>query len=157
MPLLPAFWMGSIAYALQVLSTGGTLVYPRSPAIDDLSRRGRAAPRSRCLIVWHRFASCARADRARIDIDRVREGWGRRPATCSGERIPRAGARARSDVRELRDPQRAERIDCPLPEDKPRRRGERSTRIERRVVDPTTGRTVPRWRGRRAAAPQAAP
>ena len=37
----------------------------------------------------------------------------------------------------------AERIDCPLPEDKPGAAGRAVNGIERRVVDPKTGATVP--------------
>jgi acyl-CoA synthetase (AMP-forming)/AMP-acid ligase II len=35
MPLLPSFWMAGMSTVLQVLSVGGTVVYPASPAIDD--------------------------------------------------------------------------------------------------------------------------
>ena len=34
--LLPAFWLGGIAAALQVLCTGSTLVYPPTPHLDDV-------------------------------------------------------------------------------------------------------------------------
>ena len=34
MPLLPLFWIGGLAMALEVLQAGGTLLYPESPALD---------------------------------------------------------------------------------------------------------------------------
>src|SRR5262245_32022983 len=34
MPLLPAFWLGGMAMALEVLSVGATLVYPASPQTE---------------------------------------------------------------------------------------------------------------------------
>ena len=36
MPMLPAFWLGGMAMALEVLSTGATLVYPGAPDIDTM-------------------------------------------------------------------------------------------------------------------------
>lgn len=142
MPLLPAFWMGGIAYALQVLSTGGTLVYPRSPAIDDVLDMVEQHQVT-CLIVWHRFSElrAAALDRG-IDIDRVR-GLGSPPRDPSGERIPTRRRSSPFGMSESFAIHSAERIDCPLPEDKPGAAGRAVNGIERRVVDPKTGETVP--------------
>ena len=114
MPLLPAFWMGGIAYALQVLSTGGTLVYPRSPAIDDVLDMVEQHEVT-CLIVWHRFAELRAAALERgIDIDRVR-GSGLTAAGPLRRAHPdTAPFEPLRDVRELRDPQRrAHRLPAP--------------------------------------------
>jgi acyl-CoA synthetase (AMP-forming)/AMP-acid ligase II len=141
MPLLPAFWMGGIAYALQVLSTGGTLVYPRSPAIDDVLDMVEQHQVT-CLIVWHRFAELRAAAVERgIDIDRVR-GLGSPPRDATGERIPTRRRSSPLGMSESFAIHSAERIDCPLPEDKPGAAGRAVNGIERRVVDPKTGRTV---------------
>ena len=142
MPLLPAFWMGGIAYALQVLSTGGTLVYPRSPAIDDVLDMVEQHQVT-CLIVWHRFAELRAAAVERgIDVDRVR-GLGSPPRDPSGERIPTRRRSSPLGMSESFAIHSAEPIDCPLPEGKPGAAGRAVNGIERRVVDPTTGLTVP--------------
>jgi acyl-CoA synthetase (AMP-forming)/AMP-acid ligase II len=141
MPLLPAFWMGGIAYALQVLSTAGTLVYPRSPAIHDVLDMVEEHQVT-CLIVWHRFAQLRAAAIGRgIDIDRVR-GLGSPPRDPSGERIPTRRRSSPLGMSESFAIHSAERIDCPLPEDKAGAAGRAVNGIERRVVDPQTGRNV---------------
>jgi acyl-CoA synthetase (AMP-forming)/AMP-acid ligase II len=142
MPLLPAFWMGGIAYALQALSTGGTLVYPRSPAIDDVLDMVEQHHVT-CLIVWHRFAElrAAALDRG-IDVDRVR-GLGSPPRDLAGERIPTRRRSMPLGMSESFAIHSAERIDCPLPDDKAGAAGRAVNGIERRVVDPETGSAVP--------------
>ena len=56
--LLPAFWMGGIAAALQVLSTGGTLVYPPSPDVDDALDMVERHDIT-YIVVWHLLAKLA--------------------------------------------------------------------------------------------------
>ncbi len=104
--LLPAFWMGGISAALQVLSTGSTLVYSTSPDIDVVldtiatpsghQHRGLAhagqTPGGRTSS-WHR--SRRRQDHHRADVGRER-----RPHPA-----PPADPDAR-DVGELRAAQR---------------------------------------------------
>ena len=141
MPLLPAFWMGGIAYALQALCTGGALVYPPSPALDDVldavERHGVT-----CLIVWHRFAELRAAAIARgIDVDAVR-GLGSPPTDERGDRIP---SRRRANLLGMSESfaiHSAEPIDVPLPEGKSGASGRAVNGIERRVVDPETGDEV---------------
>lgn len=141
MPLLPAFWMGGIAYALQVLCTGGTLVYPPSPAIDDVLDMVEAHGVT-CLIVWHRFAELRAAAVARgIDVDAVR-GLGAPPHDEHGARIP---SRRRANLLGMSESfaiHSAEPIDVPLPDGKEGAAGRAVNGIERRVVDPETGEEV---------------
>ena len=87
--LLPAFWLGGIAAALQVLCTGGTLVYPPTPHTDDvldMIERHEVT----YVVVWHTLARLRAAAKARgIDVDRIR-GMGSRPRDEHGEPIPPA-------------------------------------------------------------------
>jgi acyl-CoA synthetase (AMP-forming)/AMP-acid ligase II len=137
MPLLPAFWMGGIAYALQALSTGGTLVYPASPSVEDVLDAVERHDVS-CLIVWHMFARLRTAAIERgIDVDRVR-GLGSPPRDASGQRIP---SRLRSNPLGMSESfaiHSAEPVGHPLPEDKAGGAGRAVNGIERRVVDPDT-------------------
>ncbi len=142
MPLLPAFWMGGIAYALQALSTGSTLVYPASPAIDDVLDMVEQHDVT-CLIVWHMFAKLRAAAVERgIDIDRVR-GLGSPPRDADGERIP---TRRRSNPLGMSESfaiHSAEPIGTALPDDKVDAAGRAVNGIERRVVDRETGEELP--------------
>jgi acyl-CoA synthetase (AMP-forming)/AMP-acid ligase II len=137
MPLLPAFWMGGIAYALQALSTGGTLVYPASPSVDDVLDAVERHDVT-CLIVWHMFARLRAAAIERgIDVDRVR-GLGSPPRDASGERIP---TRLRSNPLGMSETfaiHSAEPVGHRLQEDKAGAAGRAVNGIERRVVDPDT-------------------
>ena len=142
MPLLPAFWMGGIAYALQALAAGATLVYPRSPAVDDVLDMVEGHDVT-CLIVWHMFAKLRAAALERgIEIDRVR-GLGSPPTGPDGRRIPtrlRANPLGMSETFAIHS---AEPVGSPLPEDKVGAAGRAVGGIQRRVVDPETGQEVP--------------
>jgi acyl-coenzyme A synthetase/AMP-(fatty) acid ligase len=142
MPLLPAFWMGGIAYALQALTTGGTLVYPASPAVDDVLDAVERHDVS-CLIVWHMFAKLRAAAVERgIDVDRVR-GLGSPPRDERGERIP---TRLRSNPLGMSETfaiHSAERVGQALPDGKQGAAGRAVNGIERRVVHPDTREEVP--------------
>ena len=79
MPLLPAFWLGGIAAALQVLCTGSTLVYPPSPDIDDVLDMIERHDVT-YVVVWHTLAKLRAAGIERgIDVDRIRG-----PGTATG-------------------------------------------------------------------------
>ena len=142
MPLLPAFWMGGIAAALQVLCTGSTLVYPPSPDIDDaldmIERHDVTY-----IVVWQMLAKLRAAAIARgIDVDRIR-GIGGPPRGEHGELIP-AGLRANLfGMSESFSAHSAEPINRRMPDDKVGASGRAVNGIERRVVDPATGLEVP--------------
>ncbi|MCK9904150.1 acyl--CoA ligase [Frankia sp. Cpl3] len=136
--LLPAFWMGGIAAALEVLSTGGTLIYPRSPDITDaveMIERYRVT----YVVVWHVLAKLRAAAIARgIDVDAIR-GLGAPPRRADGELIP-PGLRANLlGMSESFSMHSAEPINCRMPDGKAGSSGRGVNGIERRVVDPETG------------------
>jgi acyl-CoA synthetase (AMP-forming)/AMP-acid ligase II len=141
MPLLPAFWLGGIATALQVLTVGGTLVYPPTPEVDDVldmvERHGVTY-----VLVWHagRKLRAAAIERG-IDIDRIR-GLGAPALDEHGERIPSALRANPMGMSESFAPHSAEPPDRPLPQDKVGASGRAINGIERRVVDPDTGEEV---------------
>ena len=72
MPLLPAFWLGGIAAALQVLCTGSTLIYPPSPEIDDVLDMVEKHDVT-YVVVWHALRRLRAAAKERgLDVDRIR-------------------------------------------------------------------------------------
>ena len=113
MPLLPAFWLGGIAAALQVLCTGSTLVYPPSPDIDDVLDMIERHDVT-YVVVWHTLAKLRAAGIERgIDVDRIR-GLGR-PRGRGRRTDPRvAASEPPRHVRELLGAQRrASTTGCP--------------------------------------------
>ncbi|WP_081438598.1 class I adenylate-forming enzyme family protein [Pseudofrankia asymbiotica] len=136
--LLPVFWMGGIAAALEVLSTGGTLIYPRSPDIADavemIERYGVTY-----VVVWHALPKLRMAAISRgIDVDAIR-GMGAPPRGEDGELIP-PGLRANLlGMSESFSMHSAEPINHRMPDDKAGSSGRAVNGMERRVVDPDTG------------------
>jgi len=142
MPLLPAFWMGGIAAALQVLSTGGTLVYPPSPdlqdALDMIERHDVTY-----VVVWHVLAKLRAAAIARgIDVDGIR-GMGGPSRDERGETVPPPLRANLLGMSESFSAHSAEPVDRRMPEDKAGASGRAVNGIERRAVDPETGAEVP--------------
>src|SRR3546814_3688019 len=85
--LLPAFWLGGIAAALQVLCTGGTLVYPPSPEVGDVLEMIERHDVT-YVVVWHALAKLRAAAKERgIAVDRIR-GLGWRPVQADGKPTP---------------------------------------------------------------------
>jgi len=142
MCLLPAFWMGGIMTALQVLSTGGTLVYPSSPNIDtalDTVRRCGVTN----IVVWHTSTKLRAAAAARgLDLDGVRV-TGAPTGDEDGEIIPPHLQANLLGMSESFGPHSAEPVNRRLPESKAGAAGRAVNGIERRVVDPRTGAEVP--------------
>ena len=138
MPLLPAFWMGGIAAALEVLCTGSTLVYPATPNVEDaldmIERHDVTY-----VVIWQALAKFRSAAIARgIDVDRIR-GTGAPPRDEHGELIP-PGLRANLfGMSETFSAHSAEPINRRMPDDKRGASGRAVNGIERRVVDPETG------------------
>ncbi|MGO8862203.1 MAG: class I adenylate-forming enzyme family protein [Acidimicrobiales bacterium] len=139
--LLPAFWMGGIAAALQVLSTGGTLVYPRSPDLEDVLAAMERYDIT-YVVVWQMLAKLRAAAMERgIDVDKIR-GMGGPPRDEHGVRIP-PGLRANLfGMSESFSAHSAEPINWRMPDDKAGASGRAVNGIERRVVDPETGEEV---------------
>ena len=139
--LLPAFWLGGIAAALQVLCTGSTLVYPPTPQLDDVLDMIERHDVT-YVVVWHALAKLRAAAKARgIDVDRIR-GMGSRPRDEHGEPIPPALRANLLGMSESFSAHSGEPIDRRLPADKEGSSGRAINGIERRVVDPETGEEV---------------
>jgi acyl-CoA synthetase (AMP-forming)/AMP-acid ligase II len=141
MSLLPAFWLGGIAAALQVLCTGSTLVYPPTPDIDDVLDMLDQHDVS-YIVVWHALAKLRAAAKARgIDVDRIR-GFGSRVRDEQGEPIP-SGLRANLfGMSESFSAHSAEPTNHRMPDDKVGAAGRSVGGIERRVVNQETGEEV---------------
>lgn len=142
MCLLPAFWMGGIMTALQVLSTGGTLVYPATPDIDvvlDTIERCNVTN----VVVWHLSAKLRAAAAARgVDLDDVRV-TGKPLRGEDGDFIPTQLQTDMLGMSESFGPHSAEPITRRLPEAKAGAAGRAVNGVERRVVDLETGVEVP--------------
>ncbi|MEZ0366631.1 class I adenylate-forming enzyme family protein [Mycobacterium sp. pUA109] len=140
--LLPAFWMGGIMTALQVLSTGGTLVYPPSPNIDAVLDTIERCEVSN-VVVWHMSAKLRAAAAARgVDLDGVRV-TGAPLRDESGKVIPRNLQADLLGMSESFGPHSAEPVHHRLPESKAGAAGRAVNGIERRVVNPDTGAPLP--------------
>jgi acyl-CoA synthetase (AMP-forming)/AMP-acid ligase II len=140
--LLPAFWMGGISAALQVLSTGGTLVYPASPDLDAvLDTIERHAITN--IVIWHMLAKLRAAAAVRgIDLASIKITTG--PSWDEqGNEIPRHLQSRMLGMSESFAPHSAEPITRRLPDSKSGAAGRAVNGIERRVVDPKTGEEVP--------------
>jgi acyl-CoA synthetase (AMP-forming)/AMP-acid ligase II len=139
--LLPAFWLGGIAAALQVLSTGGTLVYPPSPDMDDVLDTIERYDIT-YVVVWQSQAKLRAAAMERgIDVDKIR-GMGAPPRDERGDLIPPGLRASLFGMSESFSAHSAELIDRRMPEGKAGASGRAVNGIERRVVDPETGKEV---------------
>ncbi|MFA5708101.1 class I adenylate-forming enzyme family protein [Mycolicibacterium sp.] len=136
--LLPAFWMGGISAALQVLSTGSTLVYPPAPdvytVLDTIERH-----RVTNIVIWHLLAKLQAVAHDRgIDLGKIKITTG--PTWDEqGNPIPRHLQTRMLGMSESFAPHSAESVTTRLPESKAGAAGRAVNGIERRVVDPETG------------------
>lgn len=142
MPLLPAFWLGGMAMALETLCTGATLVYPPTPDLEDVLDTLERANVNRVnswgdMLVKLREAAAARG----LDVDSI-IGLGPFRDT-DGELIPPHLQSNMLGMSETFAPHSAEPLNARLPEDKAGASGRTVNRYERRVVDPETGRELP--------------
>jgi acyl-CoA synthetase (AMP-forming)/AMP-acid ligase II len=139
--LLPAFWLGGIAAALQVLSTGSTLVYPPTPQIDDVLDMIERHDVT-YVVVWHALAKLRAAAKERgIEVDRIR-GMGSRPRDEHGDAIPPTSRANLLGMSESFSAHSGEPMDRRLPPGKEGSSGRAINGVERRVVDPDTGEEV---------------
>lgn len=145
MPLLPAFWLGGLVMALEVLTLGATLVYPDSPDIDVILDAIEKLNVNRVnswgdMLVKLRVAATERG----IDVDRV-VGLGVF-RDQQGEPIPPPLQVNMLGMSETFAVHSAERLDFRLPEDKARASGRvvnnAFNKYERRIVNPETGAEV---------------
>lgn len=141
MPLLPAFWLGGMVMALEVLSTGATLVYPDSPDQDVVLDTIEALQVNRVnswgdMLLKLREAAAARG----IDVDAI-VGLG--PfRDQQGELIPPELQSNMLGMSETFAVHSAEALNVRLPADKPGASGRSINGYQRRIVDPETGTQV---------------
>jgi acyl-CoA synthetase (AMP-forming)/AMP-acid ligase II len=142
LPQLPAFWLGGLAMAMQVLSVGATLVYPASPEIDVLVETIERLKVNRVNGWGDGLTRLRQAAAARgIDVDAI-VGLG--PFRDeAGELIPPPLQVNMLGMSETFAAHSAERLDHRLADDKAGSSGRTINGYERRVVDPDTGREVP--------------
>jgi acyl-CoA synthetase (AMP-forming)/AMP-acid ligase II len=140
MVLLPHFWLAGMSTMLQVLSVGGTLIYPETPDLEavldtierfDVNRVNAWGDRQPRLVE----AALARG----FDIARIPEFGGFRDA--KGEPVP--PKISMYGMTESFSAHSAEPLDRRLPEDKAASYGRAINGYERRVVDPETGAEMP--------------
>jgi acyl-CoA synthetase (AMP-forming)/AMP-acid ligase II len=141
LPHLPAFWLGGMAMALEVLSVGGALVYPESPDLDVVLDTIEQCRVNRVnswgdLLVKLRAAASARG----IDVDKI-VGLG--PfRDARGELIPVELQSNMLGMSETFAVHSGEPLDVRLPQEKAGASGRAFHGYERRVVDPETGAEV---------------
>ena len=141
-PHLPAFWLGGMAMALEVLSVGAALVYSETPELSDVLDTIEQLGVNRVNswgepLVRLREGATARG----IDMDAI-VGLG--PfRDASGELIPQPLQSNMLGMSETFSVHSAEPLDARLPEDKAGASGRAINGFERRIVDPETGEEVP--------------
>lgn len=141
MPLLPAFWLGGMVMALEVLSVGATIVYPDSPETDDVLNAIQKFDVNRVnswgdMLVKLRNAAIARG----VDVDKIIGLGVFRDA--SGDLIPAQLQVNMLGMSETFAAHSSERLDFRLPDDKAGASGRTVNGYERRIVNPDTGEEV---------------
>ena len=143
MPLLPAFWLGGIAAALQVLCTGSTLVYPPSPDIDDVLDMIERHDVT-YVVVWHTLAKLGPQASSGASTSTGSAAW---TASGRGRRTDPGSLRANLlGMSESFSVHSGEPIDHRMPDDKRGRRAEPSTASNAGSSTPTPGRRFRRAR-----------
>jgi acyl-CoA synthetase (AMP-forming)/AMP-acid ligase II len=143
LPMLPAFWLGGLAMAMQVLSQGATLVYPESPESEAVLAALLQCRANRVNGWGDGLARLRTLAEARgIDVDAI---IGLGPfRDRDGTLIPLALQSNILGMSETFAPHSAEPLNERLPMDKPGASGRAVNHYERRVVDSETGLEVPR-------------
>lgn len=141
MPLLPLFWVGGLTMALEVLGAGGTLVYPKTPAMTDVIDAIERLAVNR-INSWGPQLEKVRgavAERG-IDLDTI-GGLGpqRRP---DGAIIPPERTANMLGMTESFGPHSSEPLGTELPEHLRGASGRATSDYERRIVDPETGEVL---------------
>lgn len=141
LPQLPAFWLGGMVMAMEVLSVGATLVYPESPDIEIVAETIERLGVNRVNGWGDGLSKLRQAATARgIDVDAI-VGLG--PFRDeAGQLIPPQLQVNMLGMSETFAAHSAERLDFRLPDDKAGASGRTVGGYERRVVDPETGQEV---------------
>lgn len=138
MPLLPLFWVGGLTMLLEVLCTGATLVYPASPATEDViaATKGLGVDR---INSWGPQTEKIRTALATAGIDPDAIGGLGAQRTADGALIPLGHGANMLGMTESFGPHSAEPTDRLLPEARRGASGRVTSDYERRIVDPATG------------------
>lgn len=142
LPMLPAFWVGGMVMALQVLSQGACLVYPASPDPEVLIETMLALGVNR-LNGWGDGLTRMRAlaSERGIDVDAI-VGLG--PFRDDhGKLIPVEQQSGMLGMSESFGPHSADALDYRMPEGKLVCCGRAVGGYERRIVDPESGAELP--------------
>lgn len=142
LPMLPAFWLGGMAMALEVLSQGACLVYPASPDLEVLVETIKQLKVNR-LNGWGDGLARLRklAPERGIDITKIVGLDYFRDE--QGELIPPELQSGMLGMSETFAPHSAEPLNYRMPEDKKFCCGRPVNGYQRRIVDPETGLEVP--------------
>jgi len=141
MPLLPLFWIGGLAMALEVLQAGGTLLYPESPALDTVCDSIVTLRANRVNTWGPQLARLRVAVAARgIDVESI--GGLAQLREPGGKPIPAERAANMLGMTESFGPHSSEPLDTMLPPHRVGSSGRATSDYERRVVDPATGEVL---------------
>lgn len=138
LPMLPAFWLGGMMKLLEVIGRGATLVYPRSPDLEDVCD-AIVSLRANRLNGWGDGLARLRALAPERGIDMTKVvglDWFR---DKSGNPIPPERQSGMLGMSETFGPHSAEPLDFVMPEGKEWCCGRPVNGYERRIVDPGTG------------------
>ena len=142
LPMLPAFWLGGMAMALQVLSQGACLVYPASPD-HEVMLNTMARLRVNRVNGWGDGLTRLRelATARGVNVDAI---IGLGPfRDARGELIPVQFQSGMLGMSETFASHSAEPLNFRMPEGKPNCCGRPVGGYERRIVDPETGAELP--------------
>ncbi len=141
MPTLPVFWLGGLVMALETLSVGATLVYPQSPALEDMVDAIVDLGVNRVNSWGDMMAKLTDAARERgVDVDSI-IGLGEF-REASGAVIPpplRVNPLGMSETFAVHS---AEPLNARMPADKAGTSGRTVNGYQRRLIDPQTGAEV---------------
>jgi acyl-CoA synthetase (AMP-forming)/AMP-acid ligase II len=141
MPLLPLFWIGGLAMALEVLQAGGTLLYPESPALDTVCDSIVSLRANRVNTWGPQLARLRTAIAARgVDVESI--GGLAQLREPNGKPIPPERAANMLGMTESFGPHSSEPLDTVLPSHRVGSSGRATSDYERRVVDPATAEVL---------------
>jgi acyl-CoA synthetase (AMP-forming)/AMP-acid ligase II len=141
MPLLPLFWIGGLAMALEVLQAGATLLYPESPALDTVCD-SLITLRANRVNTWGPQLARLRAAVAARGIDVESIGGLAQLREPNGKPIPPERAANMLGMTESFGPHSSEPLDTVLPAHRAGSSGRATSDYERRVVDPASGEVL---------------
>jgi acyl-CoA synthetase (AMP-forming)/AMP-acid ligase II len=138
MPLLPVFWIGGLTMLIEVLGSGGTVIYTGSPEPEAIAAAVTALGVNR-INSWGPQVEKIRSalSRAGIDPDAI-VGLGPELGD-DGQPVPSGLAANMLGMTESFGPHSSEVLGSRLPEAKAGASGRVTSDYERRIVDPETG------------------